>query len=604
MIPFTNTRLLMLSKSRSLSGIGFVLLASLIAPVVVTGFAQDSAAPSGVNLAPMARVATSLGGLGGNGPASPINNGIDPASSNDREHGALGGRRGGRGQRGGGAPEGKQTQWVEYRWTQPVSTKAVDVYWLIGGGGQRGGAAAAPGEYRLRSWNGTEFVPVENATGLGSQSDKYNPTRFTEVKSDRLRLEYDYEATNGTPGILQWKVYDSGNTPNFPPVVVAGIDRDVMVGGKTYLSGSVKDEGKPKPAVISWSKESGPGTVTFADARAPVTTATFSAPGDYVLKLTGDDGEIKTSETLSVKVQTPPPADRLDVVYTKNYRIDSPLWNARAKALIVNWIPHCIDQINRTNLTQGQGGIDNFIEAAKALRGEPHAAHKGYVFANAWVHQTVESMCIALMVDPQGDPGNHQGAGKNASDARGLDSENSRRAGARWLSADRVHAAQSERPLAGTLVAGRRGNHEGYIAGYFIESAINHYTMTNGKDKRLYNAAKKLADCWANNLGPGKKEWYDGHQEMEQALVRFGRFVNDMEGRPAAAQITALKATRGFRSGRQLHPARQVPARFPERRQRIRPEPRPGQQQYEAVGHAVRATVLLFRHGRRRGGDA
>ena len=55
--------------------------------------------------------------------------------------------------------------------------------------------------------------------------------------------------------------------------------------------------------------------------------------------------------------------------------------------------------------------------------------------------------------------------------------------------------------------------------------------MTGGKDKRLYNAAKRLADCWYNNLGPApKKAWYDGHEEMEQALVRFGRFVNDMEG--------------------------------------------------------------------------
>mgnify|MGYP003352038422 CR=1 FL=1 len=43
-----------------------------------------------------------------------------------------------------------------------------------------------------------------------------------------------------------------------------------------------------------------------------------------------------------------------------------------------------------------------------------------------------------------------------------------------------------------------RGNHEGYVAGYFIESAINHYTLTNGKDKRLYDAAKKLAD-WASS---------------------------------------------------------------------------------------------------------
>jgi len=71
--------------------------------------------------------------------------------------------------------------------------------------------------------------------------------------------------------------------------------------------------------------------------------------------------------------------ERLDVVYTKHYTIDSPLWNARAKAIIVNWIPHCVDYINRTNLTQGQGGLDNFVEAAKALRGEPHARQKGYV---------------------------------------------------------------------------------------------------------------------------------------------------------------------------------------------------------------------------------
>ena len=35
----------------------------------------------------------------------------------------------------------------------------------------------------------------------------------------------------------------------------------------------------------------GPGTVTFADPKALITTATFSAPGTYVLKLTADNGE-------------------------------------------------------------------------------------------------------------------------------------------------------------------------------------------------------------------------------------------------------------------------------------------------------------------------
>lgn len=71
--------------------------------------------------------------------------------------------------------------------------------------------------------------------------------------------------------------------------------------------------------------------------------------------------------------------------------------------MITNWIPYCIEQNERTDLTIGEGGIDNFIEAAKAIRGEKHVRHKGYVFYNAWVHQTIESICIALMVDSQGD---------------------------------------------------------------------------------------------------------------------------------------------------------------------------------------------------------
>ncbi len=44
---------------------------------------------------------------------------------------------------------------------------------------------------------------------------------------------------------------------------------------------------------------------------------------------------------------------------------------------MVSWIPHCIDQINRTDLTVGLGGIDNFIEAGKKLRGEPHGLPQG-----------------------------------------------------------------------------------------------------------------------------------------------------------------------------------------------------------------------------------
>ena len=119
------------------------------------------------------------------------------------------------------------------------------------------------------------------------------------------------------------------------------------------------------------------------------------------------NGAATVTSSLNVRVEYPPPRFQLQPVVTRKHTVTSPFWKARTKALITSWIPHCIAQIERTDLVQGPnsgaGGLDNFIEAAKALKGQPHNGHKGYVFSNAWVHQTVESMSLALMVDPEGD---------------------------------------------------------------------------------------------------------------------------------------------------------------------------------------------------------
>ena len=538
---------------RTMRCIGLVWVLAVGAASAQEKSALESA---GVNLAIVAQPSSSY--VSGDTRATALNDGYEPRSSRDARRGSYGNwpRRG--------------TQWVQYDWSQPISTNKIDVYWWADGQGVN-----VPKACRLLQWDGNVFVPVANPSGLGVARNQYNTTTFDEAVTSKLRLEIDSNDTFST-GILEWKVYDSGKSPEFPPMVTAGIDRVVVLGGKTYLDGAVQTlAGKSGAStVVTWSKESGPGTVTFENPGAQTTTATFSAVGDYVLKLTAGRAPLSASSTLAVRVVLPPPPDRLDVVYTKKYKIDNPLWNARAKALIVNWIPHCIDQINDPNLRQGQGGIDNFLEAAKALRGEPHGRHKGYVFSNAWVHQTVESMCIALMVDPQGDP-----------DIRKAQ-ERMKAMLEDWI--PKILAAQEPDGYLQTAytLADRsrwperwsprnRGDHEGYVAGYFIESAINHYTLTNGTDKRLYEAAKKLADCWVANLGPGKKDWYDGHQEMEQALVRFGRFVNDMEG-PGSHGDSYIKLAKFLldcrRDGSEYDQSH-VPV----------------QQQYEAVGHAVRA---------------
>jgi hypothetical protein len=111
------------------------------------------------------------------------------------------------------------------------------------------------------------------------------------------------------------------NSPAHPrPIyVVAGVDRDVILGGKTYLTGYAgyadpsarrgAGGAHPLPADVhvSWSKESGPGSVTFASDSKTETTATFSEVGTYVLKLAAISESGSPSSTLTVKVAEPPP---------------------------------------------------------------------------------------------------------------------------------------------------------------------------------------------------------------------------------------------------------------------------------------------------------
>ncbi len=219
-------------------------------------------------------------------------------------------------------------------------------------------------------------------------------TTFEAVKTSKVRLEVLPQKGHPT-GILEWRVYNSAPVPALPPMIDAGVDRAVMLGAETYLAAKVtwlEDSAKNS---VRWLKASGPGSVSFDDAAVPVTKAKFSVTGDYVLTL-AVSGTADRSHSIAVHVEQESPKERLDVVYTRKYSIDSPFWNERAKNLIVNWIPHCIKMCERTDIPpmRGDGGIDNFIEAGKANRGAPHGKHKGYVFSNAWVHQTVSRCAL------------------------------------------------------------------------------------------------------------------------------------------------------------------------------------------------------------------
>ncbi|MHC4558095.1 MAG: Tat pathway signal protein, partial [Planctomycetota bacterium] len=201
---------------------------------------------SEVNLAVVAEPSSSY--VSGDTSLTALNDEYDPRSSRDRRRGSYGNwnRRG--------------TQWVQYDWSRPISTRKIDVYWWDDNRGVR-----LPKACRLLYWDGKDFVPASNPSGLGVAESKYNTTTFDEVHTSKLRLEIDSNDTYST-GILEWKVYDSGKSPDFPPRVDADVDRVVILGGKTYLNGAVKTLGGKGTSTTVWSKISGPGKVAFGNA--------------------------------------------------------------------------------------------------------------------------------------------------------------------------------------------------------------------------------------------------------------------------------------------------------------------------------------------------
>jgi len=119
---------------------------------------------------------------------------------------------------------------------------------------------------------------------------------------------------NTDPNIIDGKMYEltapQPTTPgNLPPSVDAGPDQTITLPNDAILDGTVSDDGIPDPpgtVTTNWSQVSGPGEVTFGDASAVYTTASFSNSGSYVLRLTASDGEFTPSDEVIITVEPDP----------------------------------------------------------------------------------------------------------------------------------------------------------------------------------------------------------------------------------------------------------------------------------------------------------
>ena len=131
---------------------------------------------------------------------------------------------------------------------------------------------------------------------LEPQGLTFAPTSDTSDDPDALAL---YIADAMVDNFEDGRIYEAVLV-DAPPESDAGPDSVV------YESTSASLQGSATPgASVSWTKVSGPGSVNFANPSSAVTTATFSAKGNYVLRLTANDGPLSSSDDMSATVIEP-----------------------------------------------------------------------------------------------------------------------------------------------------------------------------------------------------------------------------------------------------------------------------------------------------------
>ena len=177
-----------------------------------------------------------------------------------------------------------------------ASDKVVTVDYKATGGTANGGGV----DYSLE--NGTlRFNPGETIKRIWLDI-VYDDVKETD-ETIEVRLHNPTNARLGNVTVHTYTIHDDGNKA---PVVDAGNNRYATLPvSSVKLNATVTDDGLPGPPLevtMTWSKDSGPGTVTFGDKNAVDTAATFSETGTYQLRLTGDDGRYSVSDTIKTVV--------------------------------------------------------------------------------------------------------------------------------------------------------------------------------------------------------------------------------------------------------------------------------------------------------------
>lgn len=248
-----------------------------------------------------------------------------------------------------------------------------------------------------------------------------------------------------------------------------------------------------------------------------------------------DGKDYPAQAIVSVKAPVAAATSNSSVTF-ENVQLNDEFWMPRQEINATASLDKAILEIEKST-----GGEPNFDNAIKKLNGEPYKEFQGFVFQDSDIYKSIEAISYTLSAT-QNDTGAQIVAQRKKLQDK-LDS---------WISKiEKVQYADGYIDTHFTLRSrsysggGRPGthrwielsNHEMYNAGHLLEGVVAYTRYREGigqPDYRLYVVGRRFANEIASLFGPnGTRHEVPGHEEVELALVKFGKLAEEYEGEGA-----------------------------------------------------------------------
>lgn len=246
--------------------------------------------------------------------------------------------------------------------------------------------------------------------------------------------------------------------------------------------------------------------------------------------------------TAKITVKTPVAAAEANRSVTfENVQLNDAFWAPKQETNAFASLDKAILEISKAS-----GGEPNFDNAIKKLNGESdYGEFQGFVFQDSDIYKSIEAISYTLSATQ-----NDTGAEMDAQRKKLQDKVNS------WIEkiekvqyADgyidtfftlrsmTTNGGDDQGDSTGTHRWKNFSNHEMYNAGHFLEAVVAYTRYREGigePDYRLYVAGKRFADEIVTLFGKnGSRHEVPGHEEIELALVKFGKLCEEYEGEGA-----------------------------------------------------------------------